>query len=198
MGSESKLVLALGLALLAGCTEKPVLELQQVEEAFAQALDAEADIYAPDEYDFALMNLESGEIAIKEQEATPPWRRDYGPALDLLELAYEQAGQAAALAIANRDRVFQQAQTALPEAERLFQTALETVEEARRGPITRRDLQTFDDELTGTFATLTRARETFDAGNYRDAFILLQEVQERSVALESRAGQIAELRDPPG
>ena len=198
MGIGSKSVLVFALALLAGCAEKPVLELQQVEEALAQALDAEADTYAPDEYDFALMNLESGEIAIEEQEAARPWRRDYGTALDLLELAYEQAGEAAALAMANRDRVFEQAQTALPEAERLFQAAFEAVERARTGPVTRRDLQTFDDELAGTFATLTRAQGTFEAGNYAEASILLQEVQERSAALESRARQIAELRDPPG
>ena len=197
MSSGSKLVLVFALALLTGCAEKPVLELQQVEEALAQALDAEADIYAPDKYDFALMNLESGKMAIEEQAAARPWRRDYGTALDLLELAYEQAGEAADLAMANRDRVFEQAQTALPEAERLLQTAFEAVEEARTGPVTRRDLQTFEDELAGTFATLTRAQETFEAGNYPGAFILLQEVQERSAALASRARQVAELRDPP-
>ena len=198
MGIGSKFVLVFALALLAGCAEKPVMELQQVEEALAQALDAEADIYAPDEYDFALMNLESGEIAIEEQAAARPWRRDYGTALELLELAYEQAGEAADLAMANRDRVFEQAQTALPEAERLLQTAFEAVEEARGGPVTRRDLQAFEDELAGTFATLTQAQETFETGNYAGAFVLLQEVQERSLALESRARQIAELRGPPG
>ena len=197
MRTGRKPILVFGLCLLAGCAEKPLLELQQVEEALAQALDAEADIYAADEYDFALMNLESGAMAIEEQEAAPPWRRDYGAAVDLLELAYEQAGQAAFLAMENRDRVFRRAQTAVPEAERLFQAAVETLERARAGPVTRRDLQTFDDELAGIFATLTLARETFEGGNYRDAFILLQEVQERSVALETRARQITELRDPP-
>ncbi len=93
MRSGRKPILVFGLCLLAGCAEKPVLELQQVEEALAQALDAEADIYAADEYDFALMNLESGAMAIEEQEAEPPWRRDYRAAVDLLDLAYERTSR---------------------------------------------------------------------------------------------------------
>ena len=91
-------VAGLVLVFLVGCAEKPILELQEVEQAIAQARDAEADIYAPEAYDFALTNLESGFTAIEDQEAEPPWRRDYEPALDLLGLAFEQAGEAAALA----------------------------------------------------------------------------------------------------
>ena len=191
---------AAGLVLLlvmVGCAEKPILELHQVEEAIAQARDAEADIYAAEAYEFAWLNLEGGLSAIEAQDAQPPWRRDYEPALDLLGLAYEQAIEAEALALENKDRIFEQAQRALPEAERMFQVAFESVESARAGPITRRQLEAFDDELAGTFATLNQAREILEAGNYSEAFVLLQAVQERSNALDSRARPISDLRPPP-
>jgi hypothetical protein len=187
----------LALVFLAGCAEKPILELQQVEEAIATARDAEADIYAPEEYEFALLNLEDGLTEIEAQDAEPVWRRDYGLALDLLALAYEQAGEAQVLALENKDRIFDQAQNALPEAERLFQMAFEAVEAALTGPVTRRQIQAFDDELAGTFATLNQARESFESGDYTRAFVLLQEVQGNSVALESRARQIVALGPPP-
>ena len=186
------------LVFLAGCAEKPILELQQVEEAIATARDAEADIYAPEVYEFALLNLEDGLTEIEAQDAEPVWRRDYEPALDLLGLAYEQAGEAEGLALENKDRIFDQAQNALPEAERLFQMAFEAVEAARTGPVTRRQIQAFDDELAGIFATLNQAREIFESGNYPRAFTLLQEVQVNSVALESRARQIVAFSAPLG
>ena len=190
-------VLAIGLALLAGCAEKPVMELQQVREAVAAARDFEADIYAPDEYDLAVMNLESGEFAMAEQDAAPLWSRNYTLALDLLALAMDQAEQAQAIAEANKEDVFLEAQTALPEAERMFQLAFEAVEEARTGPITRQDLQAFEDELAGAFATLTQARGIFESGDYPSARILLLEVQERSTALDLRARRVPELANTP-
>lgn len=190
-------VAGLVLTFLVGCAEKPIMELQEVEEAIAQARDAEADIYAPETYDFALTNLESGFTAIEEQEAEVPWRRDYEPALDLLGLAFEQAGEAEALALENKDRIFEQVGTALPESERVFQAAFEAVEAARADPITRRQLEAFEDELAGTFATLNQAKEIFESGNFPAAITLFEEVQERSAALESTARQIADLRSPP-
>jgi len=185
------------LLVMVGCAEKPIMGLHQVEEAIAQARDAEADIYAAEEYEFAWLNLEGGLSAIEAQDAQPPWRRDYEPALDLLGLAYEQASEAEALALENKDRIFEQAQRALPEAERMFQVAFESVESARAGPITRRQIEAFEDELAGTFATLNQAREIWETGNYSEAFVLLQEVQERSNALDSRARPISDLRSPP-
>lgn len=189
------LLLSLGLSLsvCAGCAYKPVLELQQTREAVAGALDFEADIYAPEEFELAQFNLESGEFAIAEQEQAPAWGRNYDQSLEFLALAFEQASQAQAIAEAHKADVFEQAQRALPTSQLAFQSAFEEVESARSGPITRQQIQSFEDELAGIFATLNEAEDIYDNGDYPGAFILLQEVQERSAALEAGARLIVDL-----
>jgi hypothetical protein len=186
-------VLGLGLVLLAGCAEKPVLELQQTREAVAGALDFEADIYAPEAFELAQFNLESGEFAIAEQDQVPVWGRNYDQSLEFLALAFEQAGLAHTIAEANKADVFEQAQRALPTSQVAFQSAFEAVESARSGPVTRQQLQSFEDELASIFVTLNEAEDIYDDGHYPGAFILLQEVRERSVALEASAQLIVDL-----
>ncbi len=186
-------ILAMTMTLLSGCAERPVLELQQTREAVAAALDQEADIYAPTEFDMAQFNLESGEFAVAEQDEAPFWGRNYSQSLEYLGLAFEQAEQAQLIAEANKADVFEQAAATLPEARAVFQSAFEAVEAARTGPVTFGQIQSFDDELAGIFATLNQAEEIYNEGDYAGAFILLQEVQERSAALESSARLIAEL-----
>ena len=181
------------LVLLTACAEKPVVELQQTREAIAGALDFEADIYAPAEFEMAQFNLESGEIAIAEQEQLPAWGRNYAMSLQFLELATAQAVQAQAIADANKANVFEQAQRARPLSQVAFQAAFEAVEGARSGPITREQIQSFEDELAGVFATFNQAEADYDRGDFSIAFILLKEVQERSELLESSARRVAEL-----
>ena len=62
--------------LLAGCAQRPVQELQQAREAVAEARDFEADIYAPEEFEMAVFNLEGGEYAIATVDQAPFWGRD--------------------------------------------------------------------------------------------------------------------------
>jgi hypothetical protein len=159
----------------------------------ATARDFEADIYAPSEFEMARLNLESGEFAIAEQDQAPAWSRSYTLSLEFLALAFEQAGQAQAIAEANKATVFEQAQRALPVSRTVFQAAFEAVETASSGVITRQQIQSFEDELAGIFATLNQAEDVLEGGGYSVAFILLQEVQERSVALESSARGITDL-----
>jgi len=183
----------LGLVLLAGCAEKPVLELQQTREAVAGALDFEADLYAPEEFELAQFNLESGEFAIAEQDQVPAWGRNYDQSLEFLALAFEQAGQAQTIAETNKADVFEQAERALPRSQLAFQRTFEAVDAALGGAITRQQIQSFEDELAGIFATLNEAEDIYDDGNYTGAFILLEEVRERSVALEASAQLIVDL-----
>ena len=151
----------MSLSLFTGCTDKPVLELQQTREALAKALDFEADIYAPEEIELAQFNLESGEFAIAEQAQVSVWGRSYTVSLEFLALAFEQAGQAQAIAEANKVKVFEQAKKGLPTSQVAFQAALEAVETASSTPITRQQIQSFEDELAGIFATLNQAENIY-------------------------------------
>ena len=187
------LAMAMAMTLLSSCGERPVLELQQTREELAAALDQEADIYAPAEFETALFNLESGEFAIAEQDASPFWGRNYEQSLGYLAMAFEQAIEAQAIAEANKADVFEQAAAALPTAQAAFQSAFEVVEAARSGPVTFQQIQSFDDELAGLFATLNAAEDIYNEGDYADAFILLEEVREGARALESSAQVIVDL-----
>ena len=195
--TANAVILATGLLLLGGCAEKPVLELFDVEEALAAAADVEADIYAPEEFNLAVMNLESGQHAIEDEEARAAWSRNYELAVDYLFMAYEQAIQAEAIATANKEEIFEQAQASLPIAERTMDAAFEAVERLRTRPVSIRDLQALDDELAAAFVNLNRGRAALENGSYQDAATILQQVRETAAAAELRARQIAELLGPP-
>ena len=105
--------------------------------------------------------------------------------------------QAEAIATANKEEIFEQAQASLPIAERTMDAAFEAVERLRTRPISIRDLQALDDELAAAFVNLNRGRAALENGSYQDASTILQQVRETAAAAELRARQIAELLGPP-
>ncbi len=191
MHKSKVLGLSMVLYVFAGCAERPVLELQQAREAIAGALDSEADIYAPMEFETAQFNLESAEFAITEQQQLPAWGQDYNISLEFLARAVEDATRAQTIATANKSDVFEEAGRALPVARVTLQTAFEAVEAAGSGPITRGQIQSFEGELAAVSSTLNQAEGMFNAGDYAGALVLLGDIEERSEALRSSARDVA-------
>src|SRR5690606_10732270 len=92
--SNRALLVGCLLACASGCAGKPGLELHEARSAVAAARDFEADVYAPEEYDRAVMWLEMGEDAIARQDEMPFWSRNYSDSLDYLARAGTEAEQA--------------------------------------------------------------------------------------------------------
>jgi hypothetical protein len=83
---------------IAGCANPPSLELNEARAALALARDYEADVYAPDQYANALMNLQLAEAEIDDQASVPRMARSYERASAFLTFAVEEAEEARILA----------------------------------------------------------------------------------------------------
>ena len=84
-------------ALLTGCQDPPIHELQKARQAVEQARREGALTFAPDLYSLAESELTIGEEEFHEQSRKMFWARDYSMATRLIMLAQTDAQQALSL-----------------------------------------------------------------------------------------------------
>ena len=178
-------------ACLAGCSSPPTLELNQARTALATARDYEADVYAPDQYAVALMNLQLAEEEIRDQEEVPRMARSYERALSFLNIAIDEAEQAQLLAEDFKTRVFQEAQGNIPEAERALDRAYETYNQAV-GILAYQEAQSMAARLEEARLSLAEARRMLETGAAADAAAILNEILVTARTIETRAQFIIE------
>ena len=189
---KSQTLLAIGIALaIAGCSSPPLFELQEARSAIAMARDFEADIYAADQYDLALMNLQMAEIEIEEQEQISAMARNYNAALALLDVAIIDAEQAQFLAEDFKAQIYLQAEATLPVAQTAVDDAFDRLGEARPY-LAFREAQSLDAELATAATSLNLARQLMDEGGFADALARLDEIVITARTIETRARFIIE------
>lgn len=179
------------LACLAGCASEPTLELNQARASLAAARDYEADVYAPDQYAVALMNLQLAEAEIRDQESVPTMARSYERAISFLNIAIEEAEEAQLLAEDFKARIFEEAQGNIPEAEQALDRAYETYNRAL-GILAYQEAQSMAARLEEARLSLAEARRLLETGAAADAAAILNEILVTSRTIETRAQFIIE------
>ena len=96
--AEIGMVLFCLSALLTGCQDPPIHELQKARQAVEHARREGALTFAPDLYSLAESELTIGEEEFHEQSRKMFWARDYSMATRLIKLAQTDAQQALSLA----------------------------------------------------------------------------------------------------
>ena len=186
-------VLTSVLVLVSGCAEKPVLEVFEAQQALAAARDAEADIYAPEEYELAVSNLENAIAAIERQEEEPLWARSYAFAGDLLALSMEQSEAAQEFADSIRLEASVQAEVLIPEAQTAIDSAFAGLEQARSTSVAgRRQLDTLDADLRTAADLLGGARESLEGADYATAVTQAGQALELAVSVRIRSEEISQ------
>lgn len=178
-------------ALAAGCAAPPVLELQEAREALAAARDFEADIYAPDQYDLALMNLELAQTEIEDQEQLSAMGRSYDRALAFLDAAIVDAERAQALAEEIKAQVFLEAQAKIPVAQTALDDAFDVVVQAR--PVLAfQEAQALEAQLSELAVLMNLARQLMDDGGFADASERLDVIIQAAGEIDRRARFVIE------
>jgi hypothetical protein len=74
----SSILVALALVtFVAGCSESPVLQLEEGKSTLKSAQLAEAEVYAPELYKMAMDSLSAAEVEIQKQDGKFSAFRDY-------------------------------------------------------------------------------------------------------------------------
>ncbi len=184
-------IAATGLIAAAGCASPPALELQAAREAVAGARDFEADIYAFDQYELALMNLEMAETEIRDQEQVSAMGRSYDRALAYIDATIDEAERAQLMAEDYKALVFIQAEATLPVAQTALDDAFDMLQRAR--PILAfQEAQAFDAQLAEMAVALDLARQQVDEGGFADAAARLDEIVIGARAIQTRAQFVIE------
>jgi hypothetical protein len=186
------IVLTLATFLMAsGCAEKPVLDLLEAQETLAAARDAEADLYAPEEYDLAVSNLQNAIAAIDRQEEEPLWARSYAFAGDLLALSIEQSQAAIAVSENIRQEASFQVDLLIPELEETIDQAFFQLGQAREtNVVSRREIDTLDADLAIASQLLREARTNRDREEFVVAMPQVQQALELADRVRIRSEEI--------
>lgn len=174
------LPLILAGVVLGGCAEKPVLEVVEAQQALAAARDAEADFFAPEDYDLAVSNLDSALLAIETEDAQRPWARNYDVALYLLDLSIDQSMTATETANGIRlDTAFEVEQI-LPTVQESIDAAFARLQDARgTNVVSRGELDQLNGDLVLSTQLLREAQEDQESAD----FVAALEKSQRAIGL---------------
>jgi hypothetical protein len=184
-------VIAVITLLISGCASPPLLEIQQAREAVAMARDFEADIYAPDQYDLALMNMEMAEVEIEDQLQISALNRNYDRALTFIDTAIIEAEQAQFQAEDYKAQIFQQAESTIPIAQTAVDDAFDVLRRARPF-LAFQEAQSLEATMNNAATSLGLARQLMDEGGFADAAARLDEIVISARAIQTRAEFVIE------
>jgi hypothetical protein len=184
-------LLAAACWVVCGCAEEPLLDLLEAQQSLAAARDAEADIYAPEEYEMAVMNLENAIASMNLQQEEPLWARSYQLASDMLALSIEQSEAAVAVSDSIRLDAAFQAELLVPEVQEAIDQAFVHLEQARTtNVVSRGQIEALDSDLQYAAQLLREARASQQSTDYPNAVLLSQQAIELADSVRSRSEEI--------
>ena len=159
-----------GALLIAGCGSRPEEELNAAKAALAEAREmAQADTWAPEEYEAAQSALDTAEQEIAAQDEAFAMSRNYDAARESLARATAEAAKARRAAEANKTAVRQGAHDKLREAELAIDRARDAVVGAPQTKDTRADITLFSADLDNLNGALVEVEDLLARKDYKEA-----------------------------
>ena len=187
-------ILATFAFVLAGCASEPTAEVSAAEQAKNQASAAEAEKYAPDDFQKAQTTLDEAQTALKAENDKYAMFRDYAPVKTKLAQATQEFDAAAQAAQTKKEEVRQQAEQGLTEAEQALASAQTALEKAPKGKGTRADLEAMKADLEAASQGLDSAREQLKAGNYLEAQSQIEAAKTKADSVSSQVAEAIKAR----
>jgi hypothetical protein len=187
------LALILAAALLApGCSAPPQEEIAAARAEIEKARQAQADVWAPEEFQAAesALNDAMEEIAASDDA----WLRSYGKAKELLEHATSEARRSAALAPDNRDRAAADAEAAISAAETELTIAESSLRSTPRVPQLRAERSRHQSDLSALRKALDEAQRAQESQDYKGALEQAITVKEDAASITTRLEELRQAR----
>ncbi|HEY3175445.1 MAG TPA: hypothetical protein VGK94_06735 [Candidatus Polarisedimenticolia bacterium] len=184
-----KLVLAGSLLVLAvvfaGCAKPPEQEIKDAQATLDDARNtAQADKWAPSEYQAAKSSLDAATQEIETQGQRFALMRNYDKAKQLLETAKADAGKSKQAAVAAKEAAKQEANQKLQEATAAIAAAQEALKNAPVTKDTKADIQLFTSDLDGLNQSIGDVNNMISSEDYKGA-------SSKAAALTQQANDIA-------
>lgn len=185
------LVLFTVLSLVfAGCSKKPVQEMNDAEAAIIAVVKAGAEIYAQEE----LLKLNNDLDAAKNQLDIQDKKliKKYGAAREMLTKIAADASALKATVASRKEEAKNNALSALNEAKAALDEAKALLEKAPVGKGARADIEAFRADLKALEGSLAEAQQTIDSEDYLGAADRARTIQEKASGISSQIKQALE------
>jgi len=176
------LILAPMLLLAVGCAKPPVEKISAAEKAVAEARDAGAPQYMPEDFAKLESLLASAKSEIAAQENKMALLRDYGKAEQTLATIPTEAARVVSEAQKKKD----EAKSAAVQAQQAAQAAVKATEDlVTQAPAgkDRAALEAIKADVQGLTNSLAEVQTMIDKGDYQGAQAKAKAIQEKAQAL---------------
>ena len=159
------------LSLLASCAKAPQQDVDAAKAALDAAKNAEAERYASDQYTTAKDSLDAALAEVEKQNAKFAWFRKYDNAKSMLQTAIKNADTAKNAAVAEKDKVREDAEDTLIQAQAAVASGRDLLTRAPKGKGERAAVEAIKadlDTVESSFAEINSAIAQGDLISARD------------------------------
>ena len=178
----------IALAMLAvGCAEAPETEMKEAQTGLDDARNsAQADIWAPDEFQSAKSSFDAANAEVEEQNERFGLTRSYDKAQEMYAQVKTDAEKAKRAAISNKEAAKIEAGQKLEEATAAIESARAALSKAPRTKGTRADIALLTSDLDGLDQSLEEVRGMITSEDYHGAI-------SRATAVSQEAGEMSTM-----
>lgn len=194
MSRRNSIVATAALVFVAAvaCAKAPQEDISAAQADLDKAREAQAETWAPNEYQAADSTWKAANDEIQAQNAK--WIKNYDKAKELLTKSKEEASKAAQAAAANKEQARTDSEAAIAAAG----TALAAAEAGLKvAPVTkdsRADLALFKSDIENLRGTLEQARQAFSSEDYKKALESANSVKDKATSIADQLEQAKQKR----
>lgn len=194
MSRRNSIVATAALVFVAAvaCAKAPQEDISAAQADLDKAREAQAETWAPNEYQAADTTWKAANDEIQAQNAK--WIKNYDKAKELLTKAKEEASTAAQAAAANKEQARTDSEAAIAAAD----TALAAAEAGLKvAPVTkdsRADLALFKSDIENLRGTLEQARQAFSSEDFKKALESANSVKDKATSIADQLEQAKQKR----
>ncbi|MBI1949785.1 MAG: hypothetical protein HYS34_00280 [Acidobacteria bacterium] len=194
MSRRNSIVATAALVCIAAvaCAKAPQEDISAAQADLDKAREAQAETWAPNEYQAADSAWKAANDEIQAQNAK--WMKNYDKAKELLTKTKEEAAKAAQAAVANKEQARTDSEAAVAAAD----TSLKAAEAGLKvAPVTkdsRADLALFKSDVENLRGTLEQARQAFASEDYKKALESANSVKDKATSIADQLEQARQKR----
>ena len=182
------MVLAALVGVVAGCSKPPQMEMDAAKAKLEQCRSAQADAYAPAEWQACQDAMNAAEQEVAAQNAKMALMRNYKQAKTLVATADEAAGKAQTAAAEGKERMRGEADALITQASAAIDSTNAMIAKAPRGKETKAELDLIQGDVTAAAATLEEARTAMTQTDYISAKAKAQAVLDKATQVQGDSG----------
>lgn len=171
--------------LMTGCQSAPTDQVAAAQQALEAARTAEADRYAPNEFNTAQTSFSKATDEIATQDKAFFLTRSYTTANQLLTDTLAQLQTAQTAAVANKEAMRTQVETLITETEAAVTAAKAILAKAPRGKDTQVELEAMKADLDAATTGIDEARSLQASGDYLGAKTALEQSAQKAATVTS-------------